>query len=323
MPEPDAPLPEEGRRYSLRLNALHTGESLDIVYRIGDTYLPAALDKLNYLLRDRHTDEVNPYDPKEFDLLHNVLARLGRPAGQVDIVCGYRSPETNEALREQSANSGVAEHSQHIQARAIDIRVPGVPTARLRNAALSLEAGGVGYYPVSQFVHVDVGPVRTWTFAPVKHRRGHGKVRHAEKLKAGSRKQEAGNSEIGNSEVAQRGDFRIASSLDEALATSFSRLLALRDNGCCEELDRDLAVRTPGARTCARCSIVGGRGSVETLAVVKADGVRPLRTAGRAGAGGGRSALAGRDRRRRGHASCAPRWDKVERASMAMCVHGD
>ena len=89
------------------------------------------------------------------------MARLGRPNGVIDIVCGYRTPESNAFLRQGTAASGVAEHSQHMVAKAIDIRVPGVSTARLRDAALALEAGGVGYYPVSQFVHVDVGPVRT------------------------------------------------------------------------------------------------------------------------------------------------------------------
>jgi uncharacterized protein YcbK (DUF882 family) len=149
---------------------MHTGESIDIVYRIGDTYIPEALDKLNAFLRDHRTNEVTQYDPKEFDLLHNLMTRLGKPNGVVDVVCGYRSAETNELLRDAGPNTGVAEHSQHIEGHAIDIRVPGEPTARIRNAALSLEAGGVGYYPKSQFVHVDVGPVRTWTFSGVSGR---------------------------------------------------------------------------------------------------------------------------------------------------------
>jgi len=185
VPEPDAEPPTEGRRYSLHLNALHTGESIDIVYRIGDVYLPSSLDRLNHFLRDHRTDEVNEYDPKEFDLLHNVLARLGRPSGTVDVVCGYRSPETNAMLRDEGPNTGVAEHSQHIEGRAIDIRVPGVGTAQLRNAALSLEAGGVGYYPRSQFVHVDVGPVRTWTFGTYSRRVKSGKSAKRTKRRKG------------------------------------------------------------------------------------------------------------------------------------------
>jgi uncharacterized protein YcbK (DUF882 family) len=157
-------LPDGGKQYKLRLSNLHTGESLDVVYRIGDVYVPAALEKLDYFLRDHNTQDVVQYEPKEFDVLHAMMARLGRTNGLIDVVCGYRTPETNEALRNASAHTGVAEHSQHMEGHAIDLRVPGIATTRLRNAALSLRAGGVGYYPVSQFVHVDVGPVREWAF---------------------------------------------------------------------------------------------------------------------------------------------------------------
>jgi uncharacterized protein YcbK (DUF882 family) len=116
------------QQYHLRMHHLHTGEDIDVVYRIGNTYIPAALDELNHFLRDHRTQDASSYDPKEFD------------------------------------ETGVAEHSQHMLAKAIDIRVPGISTVELRNAALALHAGGVGFYPVSQFVHVDVGPVRTWSF---------------------------------------------------------------------------------------------------------------------------------------------------------------
>ncbi|HEY5055644.1 MAG TPA: DUF882 domain-containing protein, partial [Acidobacteriaceae bacterium] len=114
--------------------------------------------------RDHRTGDASEYDPREFDTLHALMARLGRPTGIIDIVCGYRSPWSNNYLRTLGPSTGVAEHSQHMLAKAIDIRVPGVGTAALRNAALALHAGGVGYYPVSQFVHVDVGPVRTWSY---------------------------------------------------------------------------------------------------------------------------------------------------------------
>jgi uncharacterized protein YcbK (DUF882 family) len=120
--------------------------------------------ELNHFLRDHRTDDESQYDPKEFDLLHNLMTRLGRPLGEIDVVCGYRTPWSNEFLRGRGENTGVAKNSQHVQAKAIDIRVPGVRTRRLRDAALSLQAGGVGYYPFSQFVHVDVGPVRQWSF---------------------------------------------------------------------------------------------------------------------------------------------------------------
>ncbi len=152
-------------RYSLHLHHLHTGETLDVVYRVGNSYVPDAIDKLNHFLRDHRTNDVSQYDPKEFDVLHDVMTRLGRPNGTIDIVCGYRTPWSNNFLRTRSAVTGVAQHSQHMLAKAIDIRVPGVQTKTLRNIALSLHAGGVGYYPVSQFVHVDVGPVRQWSFA--------------------------------------------------------------------------------------------------------------------------------------------------------------
>lgn len=160
-----------GHAYSLHLYHLHTGESLNVVYRVGDTYIPAALDELNHFLRDHRTETVKAYDPKEFDLLHSLMAKLGRPDGVIDIVCGYRTPWSNHFLRTRAATTGVAEHSQHMQAKAIDIRVPGVSTLKLRNTALSLSEGGVGYYPVSQFVHVDVGPVREWSYGSVHSRR--------------------------------------------------------------------------------------------------------------------------------------------------------
>jgi len=157
-------VPEDGTKYELKLHHLHSGESIDVVYRIGDTYIPEAMDKLDYFLRDSRTQDEKAYDPREFDVLHNVLARLGRPDGTIDIVCGYRTPWTNNFLRTRSRHTGVAKDSQHVQAKAIDIRIPGVRTRTLRDVALSLDEGGVGYYPRSQFVHVDVGPVRRWTF---------------------------------------------------------------------------------------------------------------------------------------------------------------
>jgi len=163
---------EDGKAYQLRMTNLHTGESLDVVYRVGDTYVPEALEKLNYFLRDHYTQDVVHYEPKEFDVLHAMMSRLGRVAGVIQVVCGYRTPETNEALRHSSVKTGVAEHSQHMEGHAIDLRVPGVSTVQLRNTALSLHAGGVGYYPVSQFVHVDVGPVREWAFGAIPHRVG-------------------------------------------------------------------------------------------------------------------------------------------------------
>src|ERR1039458_10225172 len=119
-----APLPQ----YHLRMHHLHTGEDIDVVYRVGDTYIPAALDQLNYFLRDHRTQDVSSYDPKEFDVLHAIMTRLGRPNGIIDIICGYRTPESNNFLHTLGPDTGVAEHSQHMLAKAIDIRVPGVST---------------------------------------------------------------------------------------------------------------------------------------------------------------------------------------------------
>ena len=156
-----------GQAYRLHLHELHTGESIDIIYRVGDQYVPGAVEKLNYFLRDHRTNQVSHYDVREFDLLHSVMAKLGRPDGLIDVVCGYRTPWSNNFLRTRASVTGVAKHSQHMLAKAIDIRVPGISTTHLRDVALSLHEGGVGYYPVSQFVHVDVGPVRQWSFAGV------------------------------------------------------------------------------------------------------------------------------------------------------------
>lgn len=153
-----SPAPE----YRLRFYHTHTNERLDIVYRRGDAYLPEALERLDQYLRDYRTGDVHHYDPRVFDLLHDLTASLGRPSAEIDVICGYRTPRTNEFLRTRSAHTGVAEHSLHMQAEAIDIRLPGVPTAQLREAALELHRGGVGYYRESDFVHVDVGRVRHW-----------------------------------------------------------------------------------------------------------------------------------------------------------------
>jgi uncharacterized protein YcbK (DUF882 family) len=152
--------PVDSVPYRLRLYHLHTGEHLDVVYRIGDRYIPDGVAELDHFLRDHRTGDVKDYDIREFDLLHDLLGKLGHLDSEIDIVCGYRTPWSNNYLRERS--HGVALHSQHMEAKAIDIRIPGIPTAKVRDAALSLQRGGVGYYAQSDFVHVDVGPVRHW-----------------------------------------------------------------------------------------------------------------------------------------------------------------
>ena len=149
-----------GASYRLRLFHTHTGQKIDIVYRHGNTYDPDALAQLNHYLRDHRTGDVREYDPRVFDLLHDLTVALGRPNSEIDIVCGYRTPWSNEYLR--THGHGVAKHSLHMEAMAIDIRVPGVRTSELRDTALALRRGGVGYYATSDFVHVDVGRVRRW-----------------------------------------------------------------------------------------------------------------------------------------------------------------
>jgi uncharacterized protein YcbK (DUF882 family) len=148
--------------YRLRFYHTHTRERLDIVYRRGDSYLPEALAELDHFLRDHRTGEVHHFDPHLFDLLHDLTASLNDSGGEINVICGYRTPWSNEFLRTRSARTGVARHSLHMQAEAIDIRLPGIPTSTLRDAALALHRGGVGYYRSSDFVHVDVGRVRRW-----------------------------------------------------------------------------------------------------------------------------------------------------------------
>ena len=162
LPMPLGTASSQTMQYHLHMYHLHTHESLDVTYRVGDRYVPSALAMLNHFLRDHRTGDGIAFDPHEFDVLHALMQELHEPNGMIDIVCGYRSAKSNGYLHTHT--QGVAEYSQHMLGKAIDIRVPGVPTQRIQQAAMSLAAGGVGYYPKSQFVHVDVGPVRHWTF---------------------------------------------------------------------------------------------------------------------------------------------------------------
>ena len=143
----------------LAFDHLHTGERLEVAYFSAGRYLPDALDAVNHLLRDFRSGDVGTMDPKLLDLLHALRERTGsrRP---YQIISGFRSPATNRMLHERS--SGVATKSLHMSGQAIDIRVADVPLAGLRAAALSLRRGGVGFYPGSNFVHVDTGRVRAW-----------------------------------------------------------------------------------------------------------------------------------------------------------------
>jgi uncharacterized protein YcbK (DUF882 family) len=153
---------QHGQEQALRLYNTHTGERLEIVFRRGEQYVPGALAKLDYFLRDHNTGDVRHFDPRLYEILADLTASVGHPNGEIDIVCGYRTPSTNESLRAHT--TGVAKNSLHIQAEAIDLRMPGVDTLTLRRAALALQRGGVGYYPHSDFIHVDTGRVRQWCF---------------------------------------------------------------------------------------------------------------------------------------------------------------
>lgn len=148
--------------YRLHFYHTHTREHLDFVCRRGNAYVPEALDQLDRFLRDHRTGDVHHFDPRLFDLLYDLTRSLNDTGGEIDVICGYRTPWSNEFLRTRSAHTGVARHSLHMQAEAIDIRLPGIPTSAVRDAALRLCRGGVGYYRSSDFVHVDVGPVRHW-----------------------------------------------------------------------------------------------------------------------------------------------------------------
>jgi uncharacterized protein YcbK (DUF882 family) len=144
---------------TLAFQNLHTGERLSTVYWADGRYLPEAIRHINWLLRDFRTDETHPMDPALLDLLTDLHAHL-ETREPFHVISGYRSPQTNAMLARVS--DGVAQASFHLQGRAIDIRVPGRRLKHVRDAALSLRSGGVGYYPQSDFVHVDTGPIRRW-----------------------------------------------------------------------------------------------------------------------------------------------------------------
>lgn len=145
---------------ALGLVHTHTRETIDLVYAVGPTYDPVALGSLNHFLRDHYSGQVGRIDPQLHDLLHAVRQALGTDRAY-EVISGYRAPATNAHLK-ATRGGGVATRSLHMDGRAVDVRLPGVPLAELRDAALSLKAGGVGYYPRDQFVHIDTGRVRHW-----------------------------------------------------------------------------------------------------------------------------------------------------------------
>lgn len=137
----------------------HTGESLKTIYWVQGKYVVEALGEINHLLRDYRVDEVRAIDPDLLDLLFAMWTRL-ETRQPFHIISGYRSPTTNDQLHQQSRK--VAKDSLHVVGKAVDIRLPGTSTATVQRVAMALQRGGVGYYPRSNFVHVDTGRVRSW-----------------------------------------------------------------------------------------------------------------------------------------------------------------
>jgi len=154
---PAAALGEASRALAFR--SLHTEERLSVIYWRDGDYVPDALERIAEVLRDHRSGEARQIEPALLDLLHELLGRLETDA-PFEVISAYRSPGTNEAMR--AAGRGVVSNSLHTVGKAIDVRVPGRTLEAVRDAALALARGGVGYYPQDGFVHVDIGRVRRW-----------------------------------------------------------------------------------------------------------------------------------------------------------------
>jgi uncharacterized protein YcbK (DUF882 family) len=155
----ERPASAQGVRRRLGFHNIHTGEDLRATYWEGGRYLPDSLREIDFVLRDFRTGEVHAIDPELLDLLHRICAALDYH-GPINVISGYRCPATNAMLAAHT--TGVAKNSFHLRGMAIDIRLPGQRLEAVRDAALVIGRGGVGYYPSSDFVHVDTGPVRRW-----------------------------------------------------------------------------------------------------------------------------------------------------------------
>jgi uncharacterized protein YcbK (DUF882 family) len=150
--------PKEGERI-LRFQNIHTGEKLSATYWADGNYIADEIAAIDHVLRDHRSKEVMAMDRNLYDLLYTLQQQVEKP-GTFQVISGYRSPKSNAKLR--GASKGVAKRSLHMRGKAIDIRLPGVELKHLRQAALNMRAGGVGYYPKSNFIHVDTGRPRFW-----------------------------------------------------------------------------------------------------------------------------------------------------------------
>ncbi|MEA1064668.1 YcbK family protein [Erwinia sp. HR93] len=159
LPTPSFAMLSTPRPRILTLNNLHTGEIIKAEFFDGKRYIKDELARLNYFFRDFRANKTRNIDPRLFDQLFRLQGLLGTRK-QIQLISGYRSPVTNSHLRSQSR--GVAKHSYHTKGQAMDFHIEGVALTQIRKAALSMRAGGVGYYPRSNFVHIDTGPVRHW-----------------------------------------------------------------------------------------------------------------------------------------------------------------
>lgn len=145
----------------LAFRNINTGERLTAALTNGHVANNTDLKKLDYLLRDRRSQKVHHIVPLLFNKLYKIQSNLGLRNTEIQIICGYRAPETNAAMRSRSR--GVAKNSYHMRGQAIDFRIDSVSLKKVRKAATNLHDGGVGYYPRSNFVHIDIGPNRTWS----------------------------------------------------------------------------------------------------------------------------------------------------------------
>ena len=144
---------------SLSFYNTHTGEQLKTTFWEGGNFVTESLGEIDFILRDFRTNDIHAIDPTLLEIVHRLITKLGTRK-PVQVISGYRSPATNAMLA--AASGGVAKRSYHLAGRAIDLRIEGISTRELQRAALSLRAGGVGYYPKPAFVHVDTGPIRRW-----------------------------------------------------------------------------------------------------------------------------------------------------------------